>query len=205
MGILSNLKQKQEAKAEVAKGVVENFMTLIRVYYQSVMAVNLGITNIRMLPDVAMYKHVYKVATQGGRLGVAEKSHSRKVLMQNYGLSENFFSEIDASIKKNCKTANDVNSYLVMFAGFSNDLFMLTGNLMKWKFGIPKMFKKLIFTTVEKTVNQILTKTNWKKEDVIPVARNIRGYKEKLGYSQPWMTEYVYHVILLAKQDKKKD
>lgn len=204
MGLLSKLKQRQEAKAEETKGIVENFMTLIRVYYQSVMAVNLGITNIRMLPDISMYKHVYKVPTQGGRLGVAEKSHSRKTLMQNYGLSEKFFTEIDASIKKNCKNVNGVNPYMVMFAGFSNDLFMLTGNLMKWKFGIPKMFKKLIFSTVQQTVHQILTKTNWKKDDVIPVARNIRGYKEKLDYSEEWMVEYVYHVIMLAKQDKKK-
>lgn len=204
MGLLSKLKQKQEEKAEETKGIVENFMTLIRVYYQSVMAVNLGITNIRMLPDITMYKHVYKVQTQGGRLGVAEKSHSRKTLMQNYGLSEKFFSEIDASIKKNCKNVNGVNPYMVMFAGFSNDLFMLTGNLMKWKFGIPKIFKKLIFNTVKQTVHQILTKTNWKKDDVIPVARNIRAYKEKLDYSEEWMVEYVYHVIMLSKQDKKK-
>lgn len=204
MGLLSKLKQKQEEKAEETKGIVENFMTLIRVYYQSVMAVNLGITNIRMLPDISMYKHVYKVQTQGGRLGVAEKSHSRKTLMQNYGLSDKFFSEIDASIKKNCKNVNGVNPYMVMFAGFSNDLFMLTGNLMKWKFGIPKMFKKLIFSTVQQTVHRILTKTNWKKDDVIPVARNIRAYKEKLDYSEEWMVEYVYHVIMLAKQDKKK-
>lgn len=204
MGLLSKLKQKQEERAEETKGIVENFMTLIRVYYQSVMAVNLGITNIRMLPDISMYKHVYKVPTQGGRLGVSEKSHSRKTLMQNYGLSEKFFTEIDASIKKNCKNVNGVNPYMVMFAGFSNDLFMLTGNLMKWKFGIPKMFKKLIFNAAKQTVHQILTKTNWKKDDVIPVARNIRAYKEKLDYSEEWMVEYVYHVIMLAKQDKKK-
>ena len=67
------------------------------------MAVNLGVTNIRFLPDVALYKHVYKVQTQGGKLGIAEKSHSRKMLMQDYGLSESFFKEIDASIKKVAK------------------------------------------------------------------------------------------------------
>lgn len=204
MSIFSKLLGKKSEESGESKSKVESFMTLIRVYYQSVMAVNMGITNIRMLPDMAMYKHVFKVATQNGKLGVAEKSHSRKVLMQDYGLSENFFKEVDTSIKKGCKNQNDVNSYLFMFQGFSNDLIMLTGNLMKWKFGIPKFFRKALFTMTAKTVNDILTRTNWKSDDARPVAKNIRIYKERLGYSEEWMTEYVFNIILLAKDEKRK-
>lgn len=81
-------------------GNVEDFVSLTRVYFQSVIAVNLGITNIRFLPDVANFKRLFKVATQGGKLGLAEKSASRKMLMQDYGISESFFKEIDTSIKK---------------------------------------------------------------------------------------------------------
>jgi hypothetical protein len=54
------------------------------------MAINLGITNINALPDMAMFKRTLKIQTQNGRLGVAERSQSRKMLMQGYGLSEQF-------------------------------------------------------------------------------------------------------------------
>ena len=204
MSIFSNLFKRNREENEEEKSKVEGFMTLIRVYYQSVMAANMGITNIRILPDMAMYKHVFKVATQNGKLGVAEKSHSRKILMQDYGLSENFFKEIDSSIKKNCRNQNDIQSYLFMFQGFVNDLMMLIGNLMKWKMGVPRIFKKVLYNLTEKTVHDILTKDNWKSDDVRPVAKNVRIYKERLGYSEQWMVEYVYNIVILAKQEKRK-
>ena len=54
------------------------------------------------------------------------KSHAvKKMLVELYGLSDDFFKEIDNSIKKNCKNVNDVKTYLFMFQGFSNDLMML--------------------------------------------------------------------------------
>ena len=125
MSIFANLFKKQaDADAKVV-GNVEDFVSLTRVYFQSVIAVNLGITNIRFLPDVANFKRLFKVATQGGKLGLAEKSASRKMLMQDYGISESFFKEIDTSIKKNCRTQNDVQAYLFMYQGFSSDLMML--------------------------------------------------------------------------------
>ena len=68
------------------------------------MAVNLGITNLNMLADMALFKRMLKIPTQNNKLAVAEKSRVRKVLMEDYGLSEAFFKEIDSSVKKNCKT-----------------------------------------------------------------------------------------------------
>ena len=51
MSIFANLFKKQaDADAKVV-GNVEDFVSLTRVYFQSVIAVNLGITNIRFLPD----------------------------------------------------------------------------------------------------------------------------------------------------------
>ena len=55
------------------------------------MAVNLGITNLNMLADMALFKRMLKIPTQNNKLGVAEKSRVRKVLMEDYGLSEAFF------------------------------------------------------------------------------------------------------------------
>lgn len=202
MGIFSKLFGKKNNNSGV--GNVEDFISLTRVYFQSVIAANLGITNINMVPDVANFKRVFKVATQGGKLGLAEKSRSRKMLMEDYEVSENFFKEIDASIKKNCKKQQDVQSYLFMYQGFSNDLMMLVSNLMQWKFRIPGRFKKTIYAMTEKTVHDIVTKTVWKKDDVHKTARDIQKYKERLGYSEQWMTEYVYHVVILAKKESRK-
>ena len=101
MNFISKLFKKKEEETEVvSKGSVEEFVTLIRVYYQAVMAVQLGITNLNILNDMALFKRMLKIPTQNNKLGIAEKSRSRKILMQEYGLNENFFKEIDASIKK---------------------------------------------------------------------------------------------------------
>ena len=197
MSIFANLFKKQaDADAKVV-GNVEDFVSLTRVYFQSVIAVNLGITNIRFLPDVANFKRLFKVATQGGKLGLAEKSASRKMLMQDYGISESFFKEIDTSIKKNCRTQNDVQAYLFMYQGFSSDLMMLMGNLMQWKFRMPAIFKKALRSMTEKTVHDVCTKTVWKADDVHKTAAAVRQYKERLGFSEQWMSEYVYNIVLL--------
>ena len=106
------------------------------------------------------------------------------MLMQDYGISENFFKEIDASVKKHCRTQNDVQGYLFMYQGFSNDLMMLMGNLMQWKFRMPSIFKGALRSMTEKTVHEVCTKAVWKKDDVHKTAMTVRQYKERLGYSE---------------------
>jgi len=204
MSLLSKLLKKDTGDGNSNVGNVEDFVSLTRVYFQSVIAVNLGITNINFIPDVAQFKRMFKVQTQNGKLGLAEKSRARKMLMQDYGLSENFSKEIDASVKKSCKTPNDIQAYLFMYQGFSNDLMMLMGNLMQWKFRIPLLFKKILKGMTEKTVHEVCTKKVWKADDVHKTATAVRQYKERLGYSEQWMTEYVYNIVLLAKKEPKQ-
>ena len=201
MGLFDFFKKKQEPKEKV--GGMEDFMTLIRVYYQSVLAANLGITNIGMLPDLATFKRTLKVATQNNKLGVAERSRCKKMLEQLYGMNENFFKEIDHSIKRNCKTVNDVRTYLFAFQGFNNDLMMLVSNLMQWKFRIPGIFHKMLRDMTAKTINDILTKNNWKDEATFKTVYAIRQQKERLCYSAEWMTEYVYKIVTLAKKEPR--
>ena len=200
MGFFDYFKKKDN---EQRIGGMEDFMTLIRVYYQSVLAANLGITNIGMLPDLATFKRTLKVATQNNKLGVAERSRCKKMLEQIYGLDDSFFKEIDLSIKKNCKRINDVQPYLYAFQGFNNDLMMLVGNLMQWKFRIPSIFHKLLKGMTEKIVNDILTKNNWKDEATFRTVYAVRQYKEKLGYSEEWIKNYVYRIITLAKKEPR--
>ena len=184
---------------EVSSKNVEDFVSLTRVYFQSVIAANLGITNIRFVPDVANFKRLFKIPTQGGRLGQAEKAASRKMLMQDYGISENFFKEIDTSVKKHCRTQNDVQGYLFMYQGFSNDLMMLMGNLMQWKFRMPSIFKGALRSMTEKPYTTSV-QNRMEKDDVHKTAAAVRQYKERLGYSEQWMTEYVYNVVMLDQK-----
>ena len=200
MGLFDFFKKKDN---EQRIGGMEDFMTLIRVYYQSVLAANLGITNIGMLPDLATFKRTLKVATQNNKLGVAERSRCKKMLEQIYGHNDNFYKEIDLSIKKNCKRINDVQPYLYAFQGFNNDLMMLVGNLMQWKFRIPSIFHKLLKGMTEKVVDDILTKNNWKDEATFRTVYAVRQYKEKLGYSEEWIKNYVYRIITLAKKEPR--
>lgn len=184
-------------------GGMEDFMTLIRVYYQAVMAANLGITNLSALPDLRIFKQTLHVPTVNNKLGISEKNRCKKMLGELYGLPETFFKEIDTSIKRNCRNINDVRTYFIQFQGFSQDLMMLMGNLMKWKFRIPGIFKNALRTMTEKTINQVLTKHTWKDEGVRKTCIAIRNYQHALGYSAEWMTEYVYHIVLLAKKEPK--
>ena len=204
MSIFSKLFGKKQAEEETPRvGGMEDFMTLIRVYYQAVMASNIGISNINFLPDMAVFKRTLKVPTQNNKLGIAERSRCKKMLSEIYGLPDTFFKEIDASIKKNVRNVNDVKTYLFMFQGFSQDLMMLIGNLMQWKFRMPGVFKKLLRGMTEKTVHDILTKPSWKDESVHKTCVAIRKYQHVLGYSEPWINEYVYNIVLLAKKEPK--
>lgn len=205
MGIFSKLFGKKQAETEETTrvGGMEDFMTLIRVYYQAVMASNMGISNINFLPDMAVFKRTLKIPTQNNKLGIAEKSRCKKMLVDIYGLSDGFFKEIDNSIKKNCKNVNDVKTYLFMFQGFSNDLMMVIGNLMQWKFRMPSVLKKMLYNMTQKANNDILTKNDWKDDSVRKTCINLRKYQHTLGYSEAWMTEYVYNIVLLAKKEPK--
>lgn len=204
MNIISKLLKKESEEPETGKVSVEEFVSLVKVYFQSVMAVNLGVTNVNFVPDMAMFKRMLKITTQNNKLGVAEKSRVRKILMRDYGLDESFFKEIDSSIKKTCKTQNDIKTYYIQFQGFTTDLFTLIGNLMQWKMQVPAFLKKLLYNVTKKTIHNIATKTDWKDESVRKTTSNIRKYQATLGYSERWMTDFVYHVVLLAKKEKKK-
>lgn len=202
MGLFSFFKKKDKEVEKV--GGMEDFMTLIRVYYQAVLASNLGITNLSMLADMATFKRTLKIPTQNNKLGVAERSRCKKMLEQLYGMNEDFFREIDASIKKNCKNLNSVQPYLFAFQGFNNDLMMLVSNLLSWKLRIPSIFNGLLRGLTEKTINDILTKNSWKDQATFQTVYAVRQYKEKLGYSEKWIVDYVYKIISLAKKEPRK-
>lgn len=206
MGILSKLfggskKSVQEQGWRV--GGTEDFMTLIRVYYQAVMASSFGLRDFRALPDLRVFKQTLKVQTINNKIGVAEKSKCKKMMNEIYGISDNFFKEIDESIKRRCRNVNDMQTYLFQFQGFSQELMMLMGNLMNWKFRLPSFLRGALRNLTEKSVRDIFTKNTWSDASVQKSVMNVRNYQAQLGYSQEWMTEFVYNVLILAKKEPK--
>lgn len=189
-------------KAQDNIGGVEDFMILIRVYYQATIASHIGINNLAALPDLRVFKQTYHVTTLNNKLGLAEKKQCQKMLQSIYNFSDNFFKEIDLSIKKKCRSIQDVQPYLLQFQGFCQDLMMLMSNLMQWKFRLPSFFHKALHSMVEKQIHDILTKNDWKDEAVRRACISVRKYQSALSYSENWMTEYVHTTVMLAKKEK---
>jgi hypothetical protein len=55
----------------------------------------------------------------------------------------------------------------------------------------------------EKTVNDIFTKNDFSDAGVLKTAIAIRQYDKRLGFSQKWITDFVYKVVMLAKKEPK--
>jgi hypothetical protein len=176
----------------------------VRVYFQASMASSLGITNLAWLPDLRTFKTTLKVPTINNKLGVGEKNQCRKMMKEMYGTDDDFFKEIDASLKKNCRKLQDVQVYMAQFQGFSQDLMMLMSNLMKFKLRVPSFFKKAIYGMTEKTVNDIFNKNDYKDAGVVKAVLAVRQYNKRLGFSQKWVTDFVYQVVMLAKKEPAK-
>jgi hypothetical protein len=97
MGIFSKIFKGKESASDKGwrVGGMEDFITLIRVYYQAVMAANLGISNISALPDLRVFKQTLHVPTLNNKLGLGEKNKCKKMLQEIYGISDDFFKEIE--------------------------------------------------------------------------------------------------------------
>ena len=200
MSFFSKLFGKKE---EQKVGGMEDFMTLVRVYFQAVMAADLHITNLAALPDLRMFKATLKVPTVNNRLGVGEKQRCNKMFKEIYQMDDSFTKEIDQSIRRRCKSPQDVQTYMYQFQGFTQDLMMLTSNLMKFKLRLPGFFKKALYTMTEKTVNDIFNKNDFSDAGVMKTVVGVRQFNQKLGFSQQWVTNFVYRVVMLAKKEKQ--
>ena len=203
MGFLSRLFGKKDDNSKT--GGMEDYMQLVRVYFQASIAANVGITNLAALPDLRVFKTTLHVPTLNNKLGLGEKKACSKMLKEIYGTDDSFFKEIDQSIRKNCRKMQDVQTYLVQFQGFTQDLMMLMGNLMKFKLRLPSMFKGTIYKMTEKTVADIMTKNDYSDAGVLKAVVAIRQYNHRLGFSQKWITDFVFQVVMLAKKEPKPD
>lgn len=200
MSFISNIFKKKETENV---GGMEDFMTLIRVYFQCTLASNFGITNLAMLPDMAAFKRSLHIPTVNNKLGLNEKKVCSKMLIDIYGLTEEFFKEIDKSIKKSCKNPNDIRNYMIAFQGFSQEIIMLMSTRLNLKMRIPSIFGKLIKKMVNNEVHEVLTSNSFADDASRRSCASIRKYQQMLGFSEQWIKDYVYNIIILAKKAPK--
>ena len=113
-------------------------------------------------------------------------------------------TQIDQSLRKRCKKMQDAQTYLLQFQGFTQDIMMLTGNLMKFKLRLPGFLKKALYTMTEKTVNDIFNKNDFSDASVMKTVVAVREYNRRLGFSQKWVTDFVYKVVMLAKKEPRR-
>ena len=201
MSFLDKLFEHKE-NDEIKTGGMEDFMTLVRVYFQAVIAEKVGITNLAALPDLRQFKTSLHIPTVNNKLGIGEKARCKKMLRDLYGTEDLFFKEIDQSIRKHCAKIQDVQVYLLQFQNYTQNLMMLTGNLMKFKLRLPSIFKKALYTMTEKTISDIFNKNDFNDASVMKAVVAVREYDKRLGFSQKWTTDFVYQVVMLAKKEK---
>lgn len=184
-------------------GGMEDFMTLVRVYYQASMAARLGISNLSVFPDLRVFKQTLKVPTVNNKLGVGEKKRAQNMLTDMYGMSDNFFREVDDSLKRKCRSVQEVQSYFLVFQDFTQNLMMTMGQLMQWKLRLPTFFHKALLQMTEKTVHDVLNSNDWKDDGMRRSVAAIRRAQQTLGYSEQWMVEFSHTILMLAKKEPR--
>ncbi len=201
MGLLDRFFKKKNE--EESGGGMENFMTLIRVYFQAEIAADLGIANLNALPDLRVFKTTLHVPTQGGRLGLGEKARCKKMIKELYGMDDDFFKEIDQSIRRGCRKVQDVQTYMMQFQTYVQDVLMLVTNIMKFKLRIPSLFSKTLKGMVQKTVHDIFTKNDYTDASIMKTVVSVRELDKRLGFSEKWTADFTCCVVMLAKKEKK--
>ena len=203
MGLIDRANKKQDEIREQIQTREEDFLSLIRVYLQAIIAAEpkLGISNIGMLPDLKLFKRTLKIPTQG-RLGLSEKNEAKKILKATYKLQDNFFIELDKSVRNVCHKQQDVQSYFYLFQSFSNDLLLVLTHDLQWRLRIPKFFHKLIKSSISDGVNNIMTKTDWSAADIFQSCKRLRSTINKFGFTQKWIVDYAFPMIMIAKGAK---
>ena len=203
MSILSKILGRKDAEQQQKTGGMEDFMTLIRVYFQAAMAADLGITNLAALPDLRVFKTTLHVPTVNNRLGIGERTRCKKMLKDMYDIDDFFFKEIDSSLRKRCRRLPDVQTYMIQFQNFTQDLMMLLSNLMKFKLRLPSFMKKTLRSLINKTVDDIFNKNDYTDAAVLKTAVGVRQYAAKLGFSQQWTALFAEKVVMLAKKEPR--
>lgn len=188
-------KKKNEEKSTEE---IENLMLLLRVYFQATIAAQTGFNNIKVLNDLRFFKQTYHIATLNNKIGLSEKKQCQKMLQSIYGFSDRFFSEIDSSMKKSCRTIQDFQPYMLKYQDFTQNILLLIPNLVGRKLAVLRFFPKLMKESINKSIHKILTQTDWKDPSTRIAAIAVRKEQTSLRYSEAWICEFVNTIIPLG-------
>ena len=155
------------------------------------------------MPDLRVFKTTLHVPTVNNRLGIGERTRCKKMLKDMYDIDDFFFKEIDSSLRKRCRRLQDVQTYMIQFQNFTQDLMMLLSNLMKFKLRLPSFMKKTLRSLINKTVDDIFNKNDYTDAAVLKTAVGVRQYAAKLGFSQQWTALFAEKVVMLAKKEPR--
>ena len=191
---LFSKKKKEEKSTEE----IENLMLLLRVYFQATIAAQTGFNNIKVLNDLRFFKQTYHIATLNNKIGLSEKKQCQKMLQSIYGFSDRFFSEIDSSMKKSCRTIQDFQPYMLKYQDFTQNILMLIPNLVGRKLAVLRFFPKLMKESINKSIHKTLTQTDWKDPSTRIAAIAVRKEQTSLRYSEAWIGEFVNTIIPLG-------
>ena len=97
-----------------------------------------------------------------------------------------------------------LQAFMFQFQGFSSDLMMQVGTILKWKFRVPSFMRGALRTMTQDAVHKIMTNNSWKDEASYKTVFSIRQYQQHLGFSENWMTEYAFNTLILAKKEPRK-
>ena len=56
-----------------------------------------------------------------------------------------------------------------------------------------------------KTIHDVMTKSEWKDHSTRKTVMSIRKYQQTLSFSEEWMTDFVFNIIMLARKDAKNN
>ena len=74
---------------------------------------------------------------------------------------------------------------------------------MKFKLRVPSFFKKAIYSMTEKNINDIFNKNDFTDAGVMKTVLAIRQYNKRLNFSEKWVTDFVYKIVMLAKKEPR--
>ena len=80
---------------------------------------------------------------------------------------------------------------------------MLMGNLMKFKLRLPSFMKNSLYKLTAKTVEDILTKNDFSDASVLKTVLQLRQFNKRLAFSQQWVTDFTFQVLMLAKKEPR--
>ncbi|MCQ2230910.1 MAG: hypothetical protein MJZ30_03535 [Paludibacteraceae bacterium] len=204
MGLSDYLKKKRKEQEDSAAESIKNYMSLVNVYIQASSAAVLNIIDLRQLPQLKVLKQKYKIPTEGGRLGLAEKKFVAERMQAEYKLPQSFFDEIDASIRKCCKKVTDLQSYGIWFQTLLQDAMTAVSLDMQVGLRLPLFLRKWMKSMLNDSMHRICTGGDFKSADLIKSAANVRLYKEKLHLSENWLSEICYIYAILARGGRMK-